>query len=128
VLVQIPDDVHAAANARRRREGVTWSKLISTLLVHWSAGDEVVLNKPVRFGRPATPEAEEMDRWHEHQMATNERYRSALTETVVPTKTYRNLAELFAAAAARKGRAVAAEVVAAVAALEDEEDGEAEGG
>jgi hypothetical protein len=125
VLAQIPDDVHAAADARRRREGVTWSKVITTLLSRWSAGaDEAALAKPVKFGRPATPDAEEVERLHEHLMGTSERYRRAATERVVPTKTYRSLGELLAARAAREGRAVAAEVIAAVAALEDEEDGD----
>ena len=123
VLVQIPDDVHAAADERRRREGATWSKVISTLLARWSTGaDEAALTAPVKLGRPATPEGEEAQRHHEHLMATSEGYRKAATEKVIPTKTYRSLGELFAARAAREGRRVPAEELAALEAdLEDDE-------
>lgn len=124
VLVQIRDDVHAQADARRRREQVTWSKLISTLLTRWAAGDEAAISKPVRLGRPATPEAAEAERLHQQWMRENELYRRACTEQIVPDgPTYRTAAELFAATAAREGRRVSPEAVAAVdAELHDEDN------
>ena len=116
VLVQIDDPVHAAADKRRRAEGITWTKVISTLLARWSAeADDTALTNAVK-ARPATPEAAEMDRWHEHQMATNESYRRAATEKVDPTKLkwHRSLGELLAAGAAHEDRPVLAEALTAL--------------
>ena len=125
VLAQIPDEVHAVADARRRRESVTWSKVISTLLARWAAGDDDAIGKPVRFLRPALPEAEEAERWHQRMMDTNEGYRRAATEKVDASKLprYPSLAALVAATAAREGRVVSAEALAELDDADDEVGG-----
>ena len=127
VLVQIPDDIHARAGTRRRREGVTWSRVISTLLERWAVGDDASIAKPVKVGRPATPEAAEAKRLHQHWMATDDGYRRACTEPVDITKLvrFRSPGELFAAHVPREGRTVTREAVAAVDA--DRDDGVTDG-
>lgn len=126
ILAHVSDDVHAAADKRRRREGATWTKVFAELLQRWAAGDEEALAKPVRFGRPKTPEAEESRRLHERAMETNEAYRRAASEKVDPSKLvrYRSFAQLLAAGAAREGRKVSPEAVAAVESEDADDDAE----
>ena len=126
LLVAVPDDVHEKANARRRRETTTWSRIVTELLRRWGEGDDAALSKPVKVGRPSTPEAAEMERLHEQWMRENPAYAKACTEKVDVTKLkrYRSLAELFAADAAREGRVVPAEALAEF----DSEDKEADRG
>lgn len=127
MLVQVPDAVHEKADARRRHEGATWSKLVATLLERWAAGDDAAsIPRPVRLPRPATPEAAEAQRLHEKWMRENELYRRACTEQIAPDgPTYKSAAELFAATAPREGRRVPLELVAAASAeLHDEDDGD----
>lgn len=124
VLVQVADDVHAAADARRRREGVTWSRVVTELLQRWASGaDDAALTKPVRVGRPATPEGVELEQLVAEWMQ-DPAYRRAATERVDINKLtrYGSLGELLAAGAARAGRAVPPGAVAAVDAEVD--DGE----
>lgn len=122
VLVQIADEVHGTADARRRSEQLTWSKLISTLLSRWSAGtDGAALTKPVRVGRPATPEAAEMQRLVD-EWTKDPVYATACTEKVDISnlKRYRSLGELLAAGAARAAPVLPPAVVAKL----DEDDDE----
>ena len=77
VLVQVADDVHAAADARRRREGVTWSQVVTELLRRWAA--------PTQVGAE-TPEAEEARSLRQHWLETDEEYRRFGTEKIDPKK------------------------------------------
>jgi hypothetical protein len=125
LLVQVPDGTHGKADARRRRERVTWSALIGMLLQRWADGvDDASIAKPVKVGRPVTPDAAEMDRLVAQWMS-DPAYAKAATERVEVEKLprYRSLGELLAAGAAREGRKVSPELVAeADAVVGDETD------
>jgi len=123
LLVQIPDDVHAAADRRRRAENITWARLVTELLRRWVAGDEADLAAPVRHPRPVGPDAEEAERLHQKWMAEDPKYARACTEKVDPSNLprYRSLGELFAADAAKAGRTLPPNVVAAIDADQDDE-------
>jgi hypothetical protein len=125
LLVQIRDDVHAAADRRRRADRLTWPQLVTELLRRWASGaNDQLLRAPVRMSRPATPDAEEAERLHEKWMRENPAYARACTEKAVSTgPRYRSLGELLAATAAREGRQVSPEMVAAVDAEQDEDAG-----
>jgi hypothetical protein len=105
VLAQVPNDIHAKADVRRRRERATWNVVIATLLSRWGRGDDGAVAKPVKVGRPTTPEAAELERFVAEWMK-DPAYRKAATERVDITKLtrYRSLGELLAAGAAKAGR------------------------
>jgi hypothetical protein len=123
LLVQVPDDVHAIADRRRRRENITWSMVISTLLKRWADGADVhVLKAPVHMARPTAPNADEAERLHRKWMQENPAYARACTEPVDISKLtrYRSVGELLAATAVRESRPVPPELVAAA----DDEQGD----
>jgi hypothetical protein len=125
VLVQVPTDVHAAADTRRRRERTTWGRVVAELLRRWAEGDEVALTRPVKIGRAATPDAAETERLHQHWMATNEAYRRACTEKVDSSKLprYRSLGELLRADAMKAGKVVPPGALAELDKLGRDDDG-----
>ena len=133
VLVQIPDDVHAAADARRRREGVTWSRVVTELLRRWAAGaDDAALTASVR--KPMSPQAppepgSERARfleWSERWERENPEKAALLAQKVDASKLkkYPSLAALLAAGGAREGRTVSPEALAVIEAEEVEDIGD----
>ncbi len=121
LLVQVHNDTHGKADARRRREGVTWSAVINMLLRRWADGaDDDVLKAPVRRSTPTNLNAEEAERLAAEWM-NDPAYARAATERVdiATLPRYRSLGELLAAEAARAGRTIPASVVAE---LEDDDD------
>ncbi len=121
LLVQVPDDVHTAADRRRRVENVTWPRLIAELLRRWVSGDQPALDAPVRCVRPAGPDSDEAARLHEKWKREDPAYARAATERVDITTLprYRSFGELLAADAAKAGRTIPANVAAE---LEDDDD------
>jgi len=106
MLLQILSDVHAGADARRRKEGMTWDRVITELLRRWGAGgSDEALSAPVRV-RAARPSPE---RDTEHRRATLAQPR-AEAKRVDPTsiKWHRSLSGLLAAEAQRSGKSVPA--------------------
>lgn len=49
ILVQVPNDLHAKADAKRRAERATWARVVATLLSRWSSGEPV--EGPIRARR-----------------------------------------------------------------------------
>ena len=110
ILSQIARPLHDVADKRRRREGITWDQLLTSLLSRWASGaDDIALAAPVRPLRPPGPDAAEVKQHHEHWMKTDEAYRRAASEKVDPsTLTFGSLTECLAADAARRGHVVPA--------------------
>lgn len=75
VLVQVPTIVHATADARRSRERLTWSRVVTTLLSRWAVGEplEAAIRAPrvvpgtpppSRRGPPGEPVIIAPEKWH----------------------------------------------------------------
>ncbi len=96
MLVQIPRDVHRAADERRRTERTTWGRIVTELLRRWAAGaDDRVVAGPIRRARPLAPDPARGDT-------------RANTLWVDPASVvwHRSLADVFRAEAARQGRVI----------------------
>jgi hypothetical protein len=120
VLAQIPDDVHQAADRRRRQERRTWSVVISKLLTLYAfgAGDDelaaAVKPLPKLMAPEPGSERAQFIEWSERWKRENPELAAKAYGKVDVTnlKRYRSVAELFAATAAREGRTVSAETLA----------------
>jgi hypothetical protein len=57
LLTQVPDDVHVAADRRRRLEGITWARLLTRLLSRWATGEplEAAVRRQVAAAVPPPP-------------------------------------------------------------------------
>ena len=110
ILSQIARPLHDVADKRRRREGITWDQLLTSLLSRWASGaDDIALAAPVRPLRPAGPDAAEVKLQHEKWMREDPEYRRAASEKVDPsTLKFGSLAECLAADALRRGHVVPA--------------------
>lgn len=126
MLVQVPTDAHAAADARRRRERTTWSRVVTELLRRWSAGDEAAVTAPVRKPRyvqpPPEPGSERThfiavcEQWDKEHPDLAKKAAAPVDISKVPR--YRSLGELLRADAVKAGREV---LPGALAALDEEE-------
>jgi len=122
ILAQVPADVHAKADARRRVEKTTWDRVISTLLQRWSDGDEGAVTAPVRKARlvqappePGTARAEYIafsERWDRENPELAKK--AAAPVDITKLKRYRSFGELLAADAARAGRVIPPEIIAEI--------------
>lgn len=102
MLVQVARELHAAADARRRTERLTWDRVISTLLARWIAGaDDSSLGASVR--QPRRPAAG-------HAVKPEP---SADTLRVDPASIewHGSLAQLFRAEAKKRGRLLPADAL-----------------
>ncbi len=110
ILAQTPDDIHAQADSRRRREGVTWARLITTLLQRYAAGaDDQGISAPVRV-RAARPSAEQDHEFRKAAELAAKANPGASTSWVDPASItwHRSLSGLLAAEAASTGKSVPA--------------------
>jgi hypothetical protein len=122
LLVQVETKIHAAADARRRRERVTWSKVIATLLQRWADGDEAALSASVRKPRlvqappePGTARAQYLalsERWDREDPEHAKRL--AAPVDISKLTRYRSLGALLAAEGAKAGRVMSPQVQAAI--------------
>jgi hypothetical protein len=131
ILVQVPTDVHGAADKRRRLERTTWGRVVTELLRRWSAGDDGALTAPIRKPKYVQPPPEPGSE-RAHYLATVEAWerehpdlaakgREKVDISKLPR--YRSLGELLAADAAKAGRRLSPEERTALEKVGKDSDG-----